>query len=126
MTLFDRIEDLRAKNGISQGKLEKELGFSNGSISKWRNSLPNPTRLQKLAEYFDVSVEFLMTGKDPSSEFLYSNENADFLVAVQKQASNNMEFVDNLEKYMKLSESNRKSVDDLIDFLFDKEKKETD
>ena len=71
MTLFDRIEDLRAKNGISQGKLEKELGFSNGSISKWRNSLPNPTRLQKLAEYFDVSVEFLMTGKDPSSEFLY-------------------------------------------------------
>lgn len=64
MTVFERIEKLRKEKKISQGKLEKELGFSNGSISKWRTSTPNPERLQKLATYFGVSIEYLMTGVD--------------------------------------------------------------
>ncbi len=64
MTVFERIEELRKSTGISQGKLEKELGFSNGSISKWKNSTPKSDRLQKLADYFGVSVEYLMTGKE--------------------------------------------------------------
>lgn len=63
MTVFERIEELRKSTGISQGKLEKELGFSNGSISKWKNSTPKYDRLQKIAEYFNVTVEYLMDGK---------------------------------------------------------------
>lgn len=70
MTLFERIEELRNSRGISQGKLEKELGFSNGSISKWKNSTPNPDRLKKLADYFGVSVEYLMTGEEPKGYYL--------------------------------------------------------
>ena len=64
MTIFERIEELRKTIGISQGKLEKELGFSNGSISKWKNSTPKSDRLQKLADYFGVSIEYLMTGNE--------------------------------------------------------------
>ena len=68
MTVYERIENLMKSRGISsQGKLEKELGFSNGSISKWKNSMPTSERLQKVAEYFNVSVEYLMTGEDKSS-----------------------------------------------------------
>lgn len=68
MTIYERIEILRKSKNISQGKLEKELGFSNGSISKWRNSMPNPERLRKLAEYFNVTVDYLMTGKEEQKE----------------------------------------------------------
>lgn len=64
MTFYERIEELRKKRKISQGNLEKELGFSNGSYSKWKNSIPTHERLQKLADYFGVSVEYLTTGKD--------------------------------------------------------------
>lgn len=71
MTLFERIEELRNSRGISQGKLEKELGFSNGSISKWKNSTPNPERLKKLADYFGVTVEYIMTGEDSNPEAPY-------------------------------------------------------
>lgn len=67
MTLFERVERLRAEKRISQGKLEKELGFSNGSISKWKNSMPSPERLSKLADYFGVSVDYLVTGEDKSN-----------------------------------------------------------
>lgn len=68
MTIFERIESLRKSKGISQGKLEKELGFSNGSISKWKTSTPTSERLQKLADYFGVSIEYLMTGKEDSEK----------------------------------------------------------
>lgn len=63
MTIYERIESLRNSKNISQGKLERELGFSNGSISKWKNSMPKPERLQKIADYFGVSMEYLMTGE---------------------------------------------------------------
>ena len=68
MTVYERIENLRKSASISQGKLEKALGFSNGSISKWKTSMPTPDRLQKLAEYFNVSVDYLMTGEEDSEK----------------------------------------------------------
>lgn len=64
MTTFERIENLRKSKGISQGKLEKELGFSNGSISKWKNSMPTSERLQKVADYFGVTTSYLLTGME--------------------------------------------------------------
>lgn len=75
MTFYERIETLRKQRNISQGNLEKELGFSNGSISKWKNSSPTPERLKKLADYFNVSVEYLLTGKEKEGgEEYYLNE----------------------------------------------------
>lgn len=68
MTFFERLEELRKSKKISQGKLEKELGFSNGSISKWKTSMPTPERLQKIADYFGVSIEYLMSGKDEAKD----------------------------------------------------------
>lgn len=74
MTLYERIEQLRKNRKISQGNLEKELGFSNGSISKWRNSNPTTERLQKIADYFGVSVDYLMTGEEREGDKYYINE----------------------------------------------------
>lgn len=68
MTFFERVESLRKAKKISQGKLEKELGFSNGSISKWKTSMPTPERLQKIADYFGVSIKYLMTGGEESEQ----------------------------------------------------------
>ena len=73
MTMYERIENMRKSAGISQGKLEKELGFSNGSISKWKNSTPTPDRLQKLADYFNVSVDYLITGEEKENKEYYLN-----------------------------------------------------
>lgn len=78
MTFYERIESLRKEKGISQGALEKELGFSNGSFSKWRTSMPTHERLQRLASYFHVSVDYLVTGNEtmPTARFSLSEEAA--------------------------------------------------
>lgn len=77
MTFYERIEALRKEKGISQGALEKELGFSNGSFSKWRTSMPTHNRLQKLATFFQVSVDYLVTGEETvSAQYLLNEETA--------------------------------------------------
>lgn len=71
MTFYERMESLRKSKGISQGFLEKELGFSNGSVSKWKTSMPTHDRLKKLAEYFQVTVDYLVTGESSPDSHKY-------------------------------------------------------
>ena len=80
MTMYERMEGLRKKKGVSHATLEKDLGFSNGSYSKWKNSTPNPERLQKLADYFGVSLEYLMNGEKKSVDYVVKTDNGNELL----------------------------------------------
>ena len=66
MGTLDIIRTLCAKNGTSLKALEKELGFSNGSLAK--SATIKAERLQKIAERFNVSVDYLMTGEEPNKK----------------------------------------------------------
>lgn len=67
MTLKERIVTLCKQNNIPVSKLEKELGFAGGYISKLDKSTPNSAKLQKIAGFFGVTLDYLMTGKDSVS-----------------------------------------------------------
>lgn len=58
--LFDNIKALCEKKGISVWRLEKDLGFSNRSISKWNDSEPGIRKVQKVADYLGVPIEALL------------------------------------------------------------------
>lgn len=73
-TIYDRIEHLRKINKLSQGELEKQLGFGNGSISKWKSHDPAPKSLSKLADYFNVSTDYLITGSAGSGRSSNTNK----------------------------------------------------
>lgn len=64
MTLKDRIKALAKKRGISLPVLEAELGFGNSTIVKWDKSVPNAEKLNSVAKYFDVSMDYLLNGTD--------------------------------------------------------------
>jgi len=74
MSLLDRVKELCKNAGISQGKMEKEIGISNGASSKWRNSSPSLEILNKLSTYFGVSVDYLMNGNEENTEAYYLND----------------------------------------------------
>ncbi len=61
METIDIIKDLCAKKGISIAQLESQLEFGNGSLSKSKNM--SADRLYQVAKFFDVSMEYMMTGK---------------------------------------------------------------
>lgn len=65
MTLSDRIQSLLDSKKISQSELEKTLGFGKGTMTKWKGTTaPSADKLLKIAEYFDVTLDYLMTGND--------------------------------------------------------------
>lgn len=66
LEIFKRITDLCKQNGISVRHLEMDLGFSNGQIKKMRGSKISSTKLQAIANYFDTSMEYLLTGEAPA------------------------------------------------------------
>ncbi len=60
MTLRDRIKELARQKGLSLPALEAELGFGNGTIVKWDKASPNSDKLAKVADFFNVSVDYLL------------------------------------------------------------------
>lgn len=60
--IYDRIKELCTQKGISIYRLEKDLGFSSCSICKWKTSSPSVDKVQKVADYFDVTVNYLLEG----------------------------------------------------------------
>ena len=59
------ITKLRKENGWTQVELAEKLNYTDKTISKWEqdNGEPNSEAFLALAELFDVSIDYLMTGK---------------------------------------------------------------
>ena len=57
----ERLNELRLANGIGQVKLAEDLNVSKGIISLWENGLREPklSNLVSLAQYFQVSIDYL-------------------------------------------------------------------
>lgn len=64
MTSVERVKAMCKDRKIAISKLEKELGFSNGYIGQLRKGVFPDDRLRMIADYFGVSVEYLMTGNE--------------------------------------------------------------
>ena len=63
MSLLARIDALREQHEkLSINKLEKECGLTRGSMAKWDKHAPSPDKVKKVADYFHVSVEYLLYG----------------------------------------------------------------
>lgn len=60
LTTFDRVKELADKQKISIVELEEKLNFGKNSLYRWKNSSPASDKLQKVADYFNVSVDYLL------------------------------------------------------------------
>lgn len=75
MTLHERIKRLADAKGISLPTLEAELGFGNSTIVKWKKSIPNADKLNAVAQYFNVTMDYLLNGNDEA--ILTAKDNRD-------------------------------------------------
>ena len=67
--MYEVFEQLLQKKGVSSYKVAKEAGVTQTALSNWKSGRSTPTAktLQKIADYFGVTIDYLMTG-DISSE----------------------------------------------------------
>lgn len=62
---FDVFARLCSLKGKTPNGVAKELNFASSSVTQWKHgSTPRPVALQKIAEYFGVSVSYLIGETD--------------------------------------------------------------
>lgn len=68
LTLYSNFEKLLKERGETAYKVAKETGISQPTLSDWKNgkSVPKADKLQKIADHFNVTLDYLMTGKEPN------------------------------------------------------------
>ncbi|MEY8499759.1 helix-turn-helix transcriptional regulator [Enterococcus avium] len=64
MGLYEKIKILADSQKISIRRLEEILGYGNGTIRRWEKQTPGVDKIQKVADYFDVSVDYLLGRTD--------------------------------------------------------------
>ena len=61
MTFYDKFDKLCAENGKKKSPVCIDLGLSKSTWTKWRQgAIPEASTIRKLAEYFGVSVAYLV------------------------------------------------------------------
>ena len=58
--ITERINEFCEKRKMTVAELERVLGFGNSSIRKWSNQNPGIDKVEKVANYFDVSIDYLL------------------------------------------------------------------
>ena len=64
--MYEVYQKLLDEKGLKNADVARATGISNMTLSDWKRgkSVPKSDKMRKIAEYLNVSVDYLMTGKD--------------------------------------------------------------
>lgn len=95
------LKKLRKQHGLTQAQLANKLGIGVSTIGMYESDIRNPSYevLKKISNYFNVSIDYLINES--------TNKN-----------TTNLDFF--IEHIKQLTPSQRKQVEDLIEFLLNK------
>lgn len=104
--MYDIYVQLRDERGVKDSDVARATGISKSTFSDWKNgrSSPKKEKLQKIAEYFGVSVDYLVTGEKST---YYLNDDARDLA----------QFMFDNPRYKVLFDASRKVKAEDIDFV---------
>lgn len=72
---FEKIKELADKKRISINRLEEQLGFSRNTIYNMKTKKPNAERVAAIADYFNVSTDYLL-GRTDNPRIAKDNDNS--------------------------------------------------
>lgn len=66
--MYEVFQKLLIIKGVTAYKVAKATGISTATLTQWKHgsSTPKADKMQKIADFFDVTVDYLMTGKEPN------------------------------------------------------------
>lgn len=68
--MYEIFVKLLEKYGVTAYKVSKATGIAGSTFTDWKTgrSTPKQDKLQKIADYFGVSLDYLMTGKEETEK----------------------------------------------------------
>lgn len=78
-TFAERFKNLRIEKNLTQKELSDDLGISKSSIGMYENGNrePNFDLLEKIADYFNVDMDYLLGKSDIANKYKLSQKSAD-------------------------------------------------
>lgn len=112
--MYEIYQRLLDEKHLKNADISRATGISNMTLSDWKHgkTTPKQDKLQKIADYFGVSLEYLTTGKEPEFDKYGAEE-----THLYSQIRNDAELFKALSKYFKLSDAKKKHVVELINLL---------
>ena len=72
---WETYTDLCSKKGESPNQVAKNLSIASGTVSEWKKGrAPQNAKLKKIADYFGVTVDYLVSGEDKTESPLSDTE----------------------------------------------------
>jgi repressor LexA len=107
--MYETYKALLDKHNLKNSDIAKATGISNMTLSDWKRGKTHPktSTLQKIADYFHVSVDYLLYGEE------FSDENAKLTSLIR----NDTELSKALSKYAKMTDDKKKLVVKYINML---------
>ena len=131
--LVNRIEKRIKEKGTNFKRVEQELGLGNGTIKRWLTQSPRLDKLVPVAEYLQVSLDYLVFGSSVS-ETSTNGDRPDLEAEKERQGLTcdglplSEDEVDLVAMYRLLPPSHREEIFDLVYFKYKRhveEKKES-
>lgn len=100
-SIVEIIKTLCQDNNISIGELEKQLGFSQGLISRWEKNSPSVDKVITVANFFQVSTDYLLGREQEKKSIKLEDNFIDKLISETKKYNLNwkdysQQFIDNI------------------------------
>lgn len=121
--LVNRIEKRIKEKGTNFKRVEQELGLGNGTIKRWSTQSPRLDKLVPVAEYLQVSLDYLVFGSSVS-ETSTNGDRPDLEAEKERQGLTcdglplSEDEVDLVAMYRLLPPSHREEIFDLVYFKY--------
>lgn len=114
--MYEIFEQLLQEHGATTYLVAKETGLSQAVFSHWKTgrSVPKQDKLQKIANYFGVSVDYLMGG-EKDTDFLLTDNEKKLVLEYRNCAAQDRAHIMRLLKYYNLF--NKKSKEFTVNFV---------
>ena len=110
--MYEIYQRLLDEKGLKNADVARATGISNMTLSDWKRgkSVPKSDKMRKIAEYLNVSVDYLMTGKDMEFTAEMADTDSELLFMGKRIKEYAL-------KLSKLSEEDKTQIMNMIDRL---------
>lgn len=82
--MINRLKALCSKRNINFAQLERKLDFANGSLAKSKEDKIAAIRVKAIADFFGVTMEYILTGDTSNSLQQYTSEECSIIDAYRQ------------------------------------------
>ncbi|MFW8620858.1 helix-turn-helix domain-containing protein [Enterococcus thailandicus] len=105
MNTYEIIKELAKEKKLSIRQLEINFGYSNGYLAKWKTNTPNSDELKRIADYFNVSVDYLLGREEKAS---LAEKHGVFAFDGEPVSDEEIEFLKSVLAAKRAAENNKK------------------